>query len=239
MLPSFWFRVSVLALPFLAGPTAGAATLVTGSIEATVSTITEEGSSTAPAGVAIGQAATIEFQYDADALFTVASPTARAYRDGIGLNIRVTIGGTVWEGSDSNGLASVTNDGPGGVDRLVYELYTLSGDPAPVFTSFPNQLTTGTSTSLLSLVLEDTTPPNELLSSLELPADLADLNPSAATFSFFRIESWDTATGDRYRIDLATDVGSLTLVPEPRVAVLAGVAFLLVAGRRRRPPVSI
>lgn len=228
----FVFGVSVLVLASLG---TSKAAMVFGSLNATVVGLSESGSGDAPDSLEIGQAATIEFSHSSDVLFTQTSPTAGRHTDDLDLTIRVTIGGLVWEASDGNGLVTVNNDAGGSVDRIVYEVSTISGAPDPVFDSFPNRLTTATSESYLSLVMEDTSAPSGLLSSLGLPTNLSDLDLTAATFSFLRIQTEDPSTGDRYQIDLGTDLNSLTLVPEPTTPLLLGLAGgLSLAIRRRR-----
>lgn len=90
--------------------------------------------------------------------------------------------------------------------------------------------------SFLSLVIEDTDAPAALLSSLALPLSVAEIKASAASFSFLRIQKEETATGDRYLFDIATNMSTLTLqIPEPSSAFLLCSGALTFLSRRRKP----
>lgn len=211
---------------------------VFGTLEGSVSNINETLAGDAPDSILTGQTATISFSYESDAVYTSLSANNGTYNNGLDLEISITINGLTWEGSDPDGRVGIANDFPSGggsIDRLVYETNTVHGPTLPTFASFPNQITGPNSISFLSLVIEDTSPPANLLSNLALPTSLAEIDASETSFSFFRIQTEDTVSGDRYLIDIVTDASTLTLqVPESSSAFLLITGTLTFLSRRRR-----
>lgn len=213
--------LTTLALTGSVASPAQAARIV-GTVSGVVTSADEMGPDLLPPGVEAGDTIAISWSYESTATPTTDDESGILYVEGLDLAFSIQIEAHRWEAT--GGALRVTNDE--GLDAHGLSARGMQIYPAPVFTTVPTAADPAIHEFVFGLV--DQSAPFTLVDSTALPVATADLDLGAVTLTPGELEAEFL-----YSILFDLDPLSLTLVPEPSVLGLAGLA-LLAARRERR-----